>query len=358
MADVVCRVCGEGWDCTGGLHPSHMDVEYWQYSQIIHGLGCPCCKGEGHGTTYDNQWFASISALSEGQVQVATDLDRPEFRPGWLTDQWQDQAPPWWWSLGERPAGVEVIDDYDSDAVVYNLDTALPIAEVGDPLLVSNFQALKNEFGPELCCTHPRGGGWCVVVGQLDAATGELLEFNQAWYDRLREIEAQLRDQPVLDEELMSHLEMGDREKEAEEQVQAWSNELDRLFGHSGGIPPSLEQRLVHLLLDQQEMKWDRSEASFRQWLAAVNHQLGPEVGRPAGWRVIQTIEPQCWLVRLEDDRAPWRGGLLFRGDSAEWVEDFPEHHLVRNCWGDFSNDWRSLTLRQKYDLICYLEGE
>ena len=81
MADIICRVCGEPWDSTGGLHHSHSDLTWWQYKQLIHGMGCPCCGGEypehtdteARNDIFD-RWESSIVNLAEDDIDPVRDL--------------------------------------------------------------------------------------------------------------------------------------------------------------------------------------------------------------------------------------------------------------------------------------------
>ena len=43
MGDITCNICGEPWDYWGIMHGDVTDAER---DQILHGEGCPCCKGK------------------------------------------------------------------------------------------------------------------------------------------------------------------------------------------------------------------------------------------------------------------------------------------------------------------------
>jgi hypothetical protein len=84
MADIICARCGEPWDSTGGLHPSHSDMEVEDYNDLLQGAGCPCCRSnlrvaaDIHGCSMDeaayseenvDAWRASIERVSEGEYE-------------------------------------------------------------------------------------------------------------------------------------------------------------------------------------------------------------------------------------------------------------------------------------------------
>ena len=132
MTDLICRVCGEGWDSTGGLHYSHSDLTWWQYEQLVHGVGCPCCAGERPEgldpetrASYYNRWLDSIHYLSEGMCFPEQELEPPTwcftsiwseendhrviplfFRPPEDGVEREEDPKTWRW-VGEKPEPTE-----------------------------------------------------------------------------------------------------------------------------------------------------------------------------------------------------------------------------------------------------------
>lgn len=85
MSDIFCARCGEPWNSTGGINHTHSDLTPGQYTLLLEGCGCPCCKGDpernhegfaqaiadGHDIheiqqETVRQWRRSVEALSEG----------------------------------------------------------------------------------------------------------------------------------------------------------------------------------------------------------------------------------------------------------------------------------------------------
>jgi len=72
MADIICRVCGEPWGSTGGLHHTHSDLTWWCYDELIRGRGCPRCDGvrpdgvpQGQ---FNDAWQRSVAFLADGSI--------------------------------------------------------------------------------------------------------------------------------------------------------------------------------------------------------------------------------------------------------------------------------------------------
>jgi len=103
MSNIICARCGEPWDCTGGLHHSHTDLNVIQYEVLLEGRGCPVCHGDPQhfvdidGMTVDEindedrkewikQWRESIERLSEGQPEYMHNTFETEPLPP-LTDE-------------------------------------------------------------------------------------------------------------------------------------------------------------------------------------------------------------------------------------------------------------------------------
>jgi hypothetical protein len=96
MSQIICRICGEPYDVTGGLHYSHSDMPSFQFEQFIRGRGCPCCQGEAEATEEQKSartwaWCRSVHSASdetEPFPHFAEIIDQP-----WTTGLWKEDPP-------------------------------------------------------------------------------------------------------------------------------------------------------------------------------------------------------------------------------------------------------------------------
>lgn len=109
MADVLCRVCGEPWDCTGGLTYLYDSMSWWEVEQLKLGVGCPACAGEAaHELDSDDaflhRWQSGWSYACEGEYPYASFPDRVQESewPKWYKGVYRDDRDP--------PSLYDVID--------------------------------------------------------------------------------------------------------------------------------------------------------------------------------------------------------------------------------------------------------
>ena len=343
--DIHCAKCGEPWDSTGGLHHSHSDMTWWEYEQLVQGLGCPCCGGTQRGITgFQDEWLDSLRALSEGTI--VTEEDVKERRRSWVADYWQLTPPGWWHSLSESPSGVGLY----GDELWYCFEDHIPMRSgASDTVLQANWDSAYEIFGTAL--SHRNR----VLIGTYDEDT-DALEFDEVLYKRAVEFEAALEDYPVYDEERLSALEHERREEDRDLMVARWQDEIEQLFRVQGSGLLAAEEAIKRELFRGY---YKEEYPTFEAFLAEHDGAIRSHIPSPAGWRTIPTVEEGCYLLRLEDDTAPWRGGLLVRneGNDREWVEEFPDHHLKRNTWGCYDNCWSEISAVEQFRILQALDG-
>lgn len=232
MADVLCRVCGEPWDCTGGLTYLYDSMSWWEVEQLKLGVGCPGCGGEAeHELDSDEEflrrWQSGWSYACEGEYPYASFPDRPQESewPKWYKGRYRDDRDP--------PSLYDVIDLSDigcieKDRVVLLSDqdgfsdSRLEAAyarifvtgfakdhatrcRLADVLLRANYAALREQLRDHGCTFEGGVDGFSVCIGTADkgkvSINPETVRFIDDW-------ERALADDPVVNEALYSCMEL------------------------------------------------------------------------------------------------------------------------------------------------------
>lgn len=112
MSDVLCRLCGEPYDCTGGLTYTKQSMSWWEYEQFSRGLGCPCCEGDPEypidDPEFENRWAWGWVYATEGELPYP-EFPQPASPPAWYRGQYRDTY--------DEPRLLELLSDLDTQGV-------------------------------------------------------------------------------------------------------------------------------------------------------------------------------------------------------------------------------------------------
>lgn len=219
MTDVICRVCGEPWDCTGGLHFSHTDMQWWEFEAFIQGNGCPCCEGVRR-IDHVLEDIPGLNAQWQRSLMAATDEIEPWS--GFLQDPFQHVSKPW---PTHEPRLIDVITreeaivlgGFDERIVEERLDepgrvTGLPVVELwvpvdeayysvsddADLVLVSNAHVMRADLDREGIKWRERAFAIQVLVGCMIGPKLMVFEKAAKWVE---DVERALADYPLLDDQ-------------------------------------------------------------------------------------------------------------------------------------------------------------
>lgn len=366
MTDLICRKCGEPWDSTGGLHYSHSDLSWWEYAQLVRGVGCPCCEGEPKGDTDTNytRWYKSVEQLSEGQVWASEklgDIYWPEsLRYPWLNENEYRTSPPEWWRVLGLTYSRRVVhgaEDMrvinmsgnveDSDkALLYPMDT-VHIHPEGDTLSRANWRGVTEEIeGKRYAWVHTLDG-FHMVVGYYDgdSGNGRYIVPAESFADHIMQ---SLDHYPVWSDIYLAEEEEKDFQSQAEGWIESREEELDRYLPHW----QLFRDRVVDAL------RSDIDKAEVVDVVTALAEEF-PVIPQPIGWDVFKTIEEgTCFIcqARLPKQRL---SGIIMRPDgSDEEVDGLPVHHLVSIGHGCFADAWLHMSVKERMQAIDIIIGE
>lgn len=357
MSDILCRICGEPWDCTGGLHHSHVDMPQHHYEQLIRGVGCPSCQGISTDascipdpialrTELHCQWINSVIRCSDDTVPYEGFFDTPG---PWEGREWVEDLPHWFDRLnpydrcvmydigGER--GTELVEEQDGNGVtryycrVNPLMVAVNVDGIqdADVLNVNGAEIVRRLDQLKDVTYEVRRGELLVLVVEV-SAEGEITLWEKAVKcidDALRSLE----DYPCLDDSELSRIETGRRDAARDALIDEFiCKQTDWFYG-----PASTLKLLIN---DLQLTEFNDHDESFKL-LPSANRQLFGAVGLP-GYAVLQAnVNPDVWFavpttelvdVTVCDPIPDQLRGVVVRPGQAAAVETLPG----REFWGEF----------------------
>lgn len=350
MADIACR-CGEPWDSTGGLHYTHSDLSWWQYDQLVRGIGCPCCEGEfDQDPQRDEAWRRSVQFLADGSCEggepyVGFPLS---VSPPWYQGHYMgENDPPQW----EDMVDTNTRDGLESLSVVFNPDTSEGCAVLPpDCFLVSSTDIVRDTnatvaldaLGDAATTRHT--GEIEVVLFKMTPKGVFLTKASDGTtvLETLSEFAAALEDYPCLDDEAVSKAESEQRE----ELIETWIEDHRDEIGIEWGLTPEATEARIRAL-DPESVRefFSRYEICQGEWHKTPKSEVFirdffPMDHFPLGWELLVTVSPEAWLAvpRVPDYDDLWVlfGFLVTARGGVEWIWDYPASQLLRASHGNY----------------------
>jgi hypothetical protein len=381
MTDIICR-CGEPWDSTGGLHHSHSDLTWWQYEQLVRGLGCPSCEGEFAQTPEaDDAWRRSVQFLANGSCKGGQPY--PGFplsvAPHWHRAYRGENDEPTYKEAATTPE-LAPLAGFDGDLVMFPswlrdhhdqdiLWFAMPSDHfVGGPAMQDGADRVREvNWGvvEKVLVNHPyieidrAGRPW---VGLARYASGRLEVFTtptpecpggKAVATVIDEFLTAVYNDPCLDDEAMSARESELREaainewmEDAEEEIAAawglgaWGRDTDRvavvLYRQPEGGGPSIAERFF-ADYPTSGSSWDGKDPDVDKLIENYFDEACPR--GPLGWIFVETPEPEIWMVIPKipgiSDLKFLPGYVVQSTGSISWVWRMPDSQVK---WTRFGN--------------------
>ena len=237
MTQIQCRICQEPYDCTGGLHYTHTDLNAWEFEQFIKGYGCPCCQGElDYEVTEDekadrtNAWARSLQGATDETVPYPNFYD--QLRVNWQTGLWIDEPPSLKEVLAKGLYGLDPdalsAENFDSgeSALWYQMGNEHYNDDRRDMRGYTNYVWVTGKLGGPSCDPLPyRYSDDGLEVKVATRSVSGRIAVNQCGIFTIVDAEKILSDSPLLDEDAFNQM-----EHEAAEES------LGYVFDHLAGV--------------------------------------------------------------------------------------------------------------------------
>lgn len=384
MTDLICR-CGEPWDSTRGLHHTHSDLPWWEYEQLVRGLGCPSCAGEFDQTPEnDEAWRNSVQYLANGSCEGGEPY--PGFplsvAPYWHKGTYRDssdepafselQAPKGGWGyielffndLTPSPAWKRGYDSDDDDSPILWFEApgdhfagGAAMADGSDITREVNAEVLYRELLDHNHIYTSSNGR--IYIGMAQCSCGKLEPFTIPLgggrpgqrvqvAQRVQDFLSALNEDPCLDD-------LRYAERQAECRVELVSEWLDEYKGEIAAAFGMEEDDVAPALQNTSPNKFSISARFFtdypnngKAWEGetpepeALITKFFDEAARPPlGWRIVQTIEPEIWMVIPKipgmEELTTFPGYSVRSSGHITWVWGMPANQLKWTAFGNLS---------------------
>ncbi len=356
MTDIVCRVCGEPYDCSRGLRHDHTDLTEWQFNEFLKGLGCPCCDGELRRRDENDDLVPDDTELSQDEkdrrtlkwaqsLQSASDEVTPfpgfdeAVNSPWRTGEWTGEPPSFWEAL--LPAdkaklqviGGENLNMFELDHqefsgsglicnVLYEMSSDWFSSDLSDLVRNVNYDAFVAQVD-ELCRITQHTSPFVWLGHELRVCVAKYFEdgsysLNEKLLDLIYETERSLADYPCLDDEELSR-------REAEQQQEAWDYALRERVDDACEFLGNCDSEFAYKLLgDNRDAigSCDRYDDGFVATI--TDEKLYPVLAKFAGapgWEFYRSSVASVWIAVMNPQHKPLGhtvSAVVISGSSAD----------------------------------------